>query len=71
MKFRKRKANVVNVNNRKESHGEENVLAIDVKVKVSGTPKLLDDFDTALWGAGDGRARRYMTLMRHEERERS
>lgn len=48
MKFRKRKASVINVNNRKETHGEEQVLAIDVKVKVSGTPKLLDDFDPQL-----------------------
>lgn len=48
MKFRKRKCSVVNVNNRKETHGEEQVLAIDVKVAVSGTPKLLDDFDTGM-----------------------
>jgi hypothetical protein len=48
MKFRKRKANVTNVNNRKENHGEEKVLAIDVKFCVAGTPKLLDDFDARM-----------------------
>jgi hypothetical protein len=48
VKFRKRKCSVISVNNRKEHHGEEKVLAIDVKMKVTGTSKLLDDFDPTL-----------------------
>lgn len=48
MKLPKAKANVINVNNRKEMHGEVSVLAVVVKMEVKGAPELLDAFDTRL-----------------------
>jgi hypothetical protein len=48
MKFPAMSANVTNVNTRKEKHGEDNVLAVDVKMTVKGTPQqIIDPFSLA------------------------
>lgn len=58
MKLPTHKADVVNVNTRKEKHGDDNVLAVDVKMIVKGAPALLDAFDSTLrtdfFGAAQG-----------------
>lgn len=49
MKFPAMSANVTNVNNRKENHGEEHVLAVDVKMDVKGTAQqIIDPFSPVL-----------------------
>lgn len=48
MKLTKRKCTVTNVNARKEKHGEDWILAVDVAISITGTPKMLDQFDTTL-----------------------